>query len=114
MQRSAVNSSKKRKPILALSTSHDREKTFQASVIRLAQLCRWTTYHTYDSRRCSPGFPDLVMFREARLIFAELKTDKGVVSPDQRVWLEGLAHVPGIEVAVWRPADWDHIVETLR
>ena len=37
------------------------EKAFQTAVVELAELCGWKVYHTYDSRRSAPGFPDLVL-----------------------------------------------------
>ena len=48
----------------------------------------------------------------ARLIFAELKSDAGRLRPDQADWLADLAPT-GAEVYVWRPADFDRIVEVL-
>jgi hypothetical protein len=79
---------------------------------------RHRAYHTHDSRRSQAGFPDLVLVRPPRLIFAELKTAKGRVSPAQGEWLEDLGHVaskvgPRIEVAVWRPDDLQRIAEVL-
>lgn len=59
------------------------------------------------------GFPDLVLVGRGRVIFAELKTAKGVVSDDQREWIEAIAATP-VEVYLWRPADLDEIAEILR
>jgi VRR-NUC domain len=67
------------------------EKQFQAQVVELARLGGWLLYHTHDFRRSAPGFPDLVMVRPPRLVFAELKTEKGRIRPEQRVRLEGLS-----------------------
>ena len=52
------------------------EKEWQATVILTARTLGWTVYHTHDSRRSEPGFPDLVLARETLLMFVELKTDK--------------------------------------
>ena len=82
------------------------ESELQGAVIDLAQTFKWRTYHTHDSRRSAAGFPDLVMVRAERLIFAELKSEKGRVSIDQIHWLNALADSGCAEVAVWRPADW--------
>jgi len=90
------------------------ERDFMQSVMELARLTGWRTYHTHDPRRSEPGFPDLAMTRAGRVIFAELKTDKGKVSPAQREWLDALALCPGLEVLVWRPSDWDDVEYTLR
>jgi len=91
-----------------------KEKEFLQQVRDLAKLCGWLVYHTYDSRRSPEGFPDLVLVRGNRIIFAELKAAKGKVTPNQRVWLNALEKVQGVETYLWRPADWDEIVEALR
>ena len=87
------------------------EAEFQAWVVRQAQARGWRHYHTHDSRRSPEGFPDLVMVRD-RTVYAELKTTTGVVSQDQREWLEAL-EAAGDEVYLWRPADWRVVIETL-
>lgn len=83
------------------------EKQLQQSIITLAQWHGWRTYHTHDSRRSAPGFPDLCMVhpRQGRLIFAELKSTTGRVSKHQREWLQDL-EAAGQETHVWRPKDW--------
>jgi hypothetical protein len=81
------------------------ERELQNAVIELAGYLGWRTYHTHDSRRSNPGFPDLVLVRD-RLIFAELKSAKGRLSPAQQFWLADLEHDAGQEVYVWRPSDW--------
>ncbi len=37
------------------------EGDFQAGVVRLAELRGWLVYHTHDSRRSQPEFPDLTL-----------------------------------------------------
>jgi hypothetical protein len=83
-------------------------------VLDLAALCRWKCYHTHDSRHSAAGFPDLCLCRPPRLIFAELKSDKGQLSSEQMNWIHQLERVPGISVFVWRPSDWDAIVAALQ
>ena len=90
------------------------ERTFQAAIVELAKLTGWRIYHAFDSRRSEAGFPDLVMTRDGRILFAELKTERGRVSEAQREWLTALASCPGLEIYVWRPADWDAIERTMR
>jgi len=83
------------------------EREFQAIVVEVAQLHGYElAYHTHDSRRSAPGFPDLVLVssRRGRVLFRELKTDKGRVSPDQRTWIDGLT-AAGMDAGVWRPSD---------
>jgi len=90
------------------------EKAFLQQVRDLAELCGWLVYHTYDSRRSPEGFPDLVLVRGDKVIFAELKSEKGRVRPEQRMWLDALEKVRKAEACLWRPSDWDRIVEVLR
>jgi len=90
------------------------EKEFLQQVRDLAKLCGWLVYHTYDSRRSPEGFPDLVLVRGDKVIFAELKGEKGRVRPEQRMWLDSLEKVRKVEACLWRPSDWSKIVEVLR
>jgi hypothetical protein len=94
------------------------EKQFQQQILDLARLMGWKVYFTWNSVHSPAGFPDLAMVRGARLIFAELKTDTGKVTPAQTEWLDALKTVQGkfvsVEVYLWRPADFDQIVSLLR
>lgn len=111
-----------------MKTIPELESGFQAAVIDLAQLRGWLVHHarparTNDGWRTpisgNAGFPDLVLARSGRLVVAELKSARGVVSSFQQSWLDCLGAVSrasaGVaEVHVWRPADWDEIERTLR
>jgi hypothetical protein len=90
------------------------EAQFLQQVRDLALLTGWTVYHTHDSRRSDAGFPDIVAVnpRQARTIFAELKTQTGRLSDAQKAWLASLAEA-GQETALWRPADLDDIKQIL-
>lgn len=83
-----------------------REAVLQMRVEQHARTLGWLAYHTHDSRRSAAGFPDLVLVhdRQARVLYRELKTARGRVSPDQQRWLTALA-AAGQDAAVWRPAD---------
>lgn len=89
------------------------EKQFQAAVVEYALLQGWRVYHTFDSRHSVAGFPDLCMVRGLRLLFAELKTEKGRESKAQREWLDALG-LATPEVWLWRPSDWPEIETVLR
>src|SRR3712207_848242 len=78
------------------------ERDFQAQVVQFARLCGWRCYHTHDSRRSEPGFPDLILARPPRLLAVELKTNRGKVTDAQAEWLETLAAC-GVTTAVVRP-----------
>lgn len=93
----------------------ERESDFQAQVIHVAKLYGWLCYHTYDSRRSTPGYPDLALLHPVkhRYLLRELKTDRGRLKPAQSLWIETLK-LSGIDAAIWRPSQWDAIIETLR
>ena len=78
----------------------------------MAQYLGWITYHTHDSRRSDPGFPDLVLVRE-KVKWREVETDKGRMSPAQMEWQRILKDA-GQDVGIWRPAMWDEIEKELR
>ena len=87
------------------------EKQFQAKVIDMAKIFKWTYYHTYSSKRSPAGFPDLVLVRD-RVLFRELKTDTGKLSPHQKLWGEKLTE-GGADFAVWRPSMMTDIYKEL-
>jgi len=111
------------------------EKEWQSTVLDLATLGGWRSYHTFDSRRSAAGFPDLVLVRPPELIFAELKAEKGRTTPEQEAWLEDLATVASetavltravereyligetlpdpLQVYIWRPSDFDEVRRVL-
>lgn len=69
-----------------------------------ARYAGWDTYHAHDSRRSEPGWPDLVIAGHGRVLFRELKTQKGRVTPDQHRWLANL-YLAGLDFGIWRPTD---------
>lgn len=90
------------------------ERQFQAAVVEAVRLCGWAVYHTWLSARSAPGFPDLVLARPPRLLFAELKRDGAGLTPAQTAWGALLAACPGVEYHVWRPGDWPAIERALQ
>lgn len=90
------------------------EKAFQEKVLQYARLTGWLAYHPFDSRHSTEGFPDLVLARAGRIVFAELKSMAGQVRPEQQRWLDALALNPAVETFVWRPTDWPSVERTLR
>lgn len=100
------------------------EADLLAYVRRTARLCGWLAYHTYASVKSDPGFPDVVLVKPPRVLFAELKTQRGRVSTGrpgrggrwltgQDEWLEALRACPGVETHLWRPEDAQAIADTL-
>lgn len=94
------------------SASRETEAGFQRWCLDLALTLGWRVYHTHDSRRSEPGFPDLVLVRE-RVLFREVKTQQGRMRPEQQTWLDLLTKA-GADAKVWRPADRRSILEELR
>jgi len=92
------------------------EKDLATYVRDTAKLFGWRRYHTWLAKHSPAGFPDEVLVRRGRLIFAELKSDKGKLSAEQEAWLEDLRRVAiaRVEVYVWRPSDMARIAEILR
>lgn len=61
-------------------------------------------YHTRDSRKSAPGFPDWVFVGHRGVMFRECKTAKGRLPPAQQDWLAALK-TAGADMDVWRPDD---------
>jgi hypothetical protein len=106
---------------------HQTEKQFQDAVIEAAHAMQWTVAHFRPARirkrgeeedtyvtpvaADGAGFPDLVLVRD-RVVFAELKAERGTLSDDQAEWLAVLEGA-GVEAYCWRPSDWPHIEQIL-
>lgn len=88
------------------------ESQWQGDILKIAKRGQWDAYHTYNSKRSKPGFPDLLLIRPPELVIAEIKTDRGKTSPEQDVWLAALAAC-GLEVYVWRPRDIEQVSQRL-
>ena len=99
---------------MTYASSRVSEKALQQRIIDTATALKWKFYHTADSRRSVPGFPDLCLVRPPRLLFVELKSDKGRLTLEQQQWLDLLSKVPGVETCVWRPKDLPDAIEYLR
>lgn len=95
------------------------EAEFQDRVIATARLYGWMVHHTRPARMADgrwrtpvqgdKGFPDLVLAHERHgTVFAELKSDTGRLTPEQKAWLAVLGGV------VWRPRDWPHVLAVLQ
>lgn len=102
------------------------EKDFQQTVIQHAVLLGWLVGFTFDSRKSRSGEPDLRMVhpKQHRTIFMELKSERGTLTkgrPNARgvwqtgqdEWADALNDCPGTEYYLFRPSDWDQIVEVL-
>ena len=98
------------------------EKDWQQTIVDLAVLHRWRVMHvrtttgkggTHTTPTSIVGWPDLFLWHEDRGPLAvEVKSEKGRVTKNQREVLRSL-EAAGIPTAVWRPSDWDVVVEEL-
>ena len=68
------------------------EKQLEAAVRAAALALGYLYYHTHDSRRSNPGFPDCVMVhpRTGALLFWELKSERGRPTGAQMEWMGAL------------------------
>lgn len=100
------------------------EKQFQEWLVREAKSRDWELiYHTWNSKNSAKGFPDLVMLKGNRQIYAELKSHKNRkgLSDDQKIWINHLRAITcqcgcgnkSNEVYVWYPKHKDQILEVL-
>jgi hypothetical protein len=102
----------------AVLAAHMSERELQDHVLTLAGQLGYRVWHdqaTNHARRCphcggelhgprnARGWPDLALTRE-RLVFAELKTARNTLTPDQELWRARLI-AAGQHVHVWKPAD---------
>lgn len=88
------------------------EAEFQAAVIEAAERLGWLCFH-WPNAIINPIWPDLTLIKDGRVIFAELKAERGKLSPKQRERFQELAGA-GMDVRVWRPSQWEWIEQTLR
>lgn len=97
---------------------HMTEKEFQSWLVDLAHLYKWKTMHILRPKGTEAGWPDLVLIKAPRLIFAELKTMKGKATAAQTWWGNALVEVAAanstIEYHLWRPSDRDEIERVVK
>jgi hypothetical protein len=93
--------------------AHPSEREFMADVLAFARGLGYLAYHTHDSRRSAPGFPDAVLSRGRTLIVAEFKVGTNRLTPEQADWLERF-RAAGVRAFEWRPEDWPGIESVLR
>jgi hypothetical protein len=105
-------------PYRAPTTPPMNEDDFKQRVIDTATTYGWMVVH-YRPAKTSKGYrtplqghkgcPDLILARDNVVILAELKTDTGNATPEQKKWLAAL----GPHGRVWRPADWPAVLKEL-
>ena len=96
------------------------EDIFKDAVLRQAKAFGWLRFHPLPAMNArgrhatfqqgEKGFPDLTLARRGVVIFRELKSNTGRLSPEQEAWGAELGDAWG----VWRPRDWALVMDTLR
>ena len=101
-----------------LSLSPQTEAEFQADVVKFAEDRGWRVHHCPDGEHMvripdtGAGFPDLHLSRPPVVMLRKLKRDGAPLPAYQAEYHEHL-RACGLDVAVWRPADWQRIANEL-
>jgi hypothetical protein len=111
VHRTGLDRVPERTKLPGLRTRRAEEKDLQAGVIALAKLLGYRVYHTFDSRRSEPGFPDLILIRGYRLVAIELKSTIGDLTEAQKEWLRAFDAVTQVDAIVVRPGPNLDLVE---
>lgn len=82
-------------------------------MIELLYLWGYQVHHETDSRKSTPGLPDIIAVRPPRLFCIELKTEQGRLRNEQKWWKADLERVPGITYLLLRPSGWNKFLEVL-
>lgn len=81
------------------------EAQLLSEVLALCAQHHVLAFHSTDARRDTGlGFPDLVIAGRRGVLFAELKTAHGSLSPHQTVWKYSLISAGEVWI-LWRPED---------
>ncbi len=104
------------------------EQQFTNALLEWAKVYGWRRFHVRNSGvagqsivQGDKGFPDLVLVKPPRLIFAELKVGKNKLSTEQQQWEAAIGQcrtgdyrfIGGVEVYRWRPEQWSEILVIL-
>lgn len=94
------------------------EARFTSQVIALLHLYGWLVYHPLPAvhrgryvtaMQGDKGWPDIAAAHPVHgFLVAELKTDTGKVTAEQKQWMHALLSA-GVEAYVWRPDDLEFI-----
>ena len=103
-------------------TRNAPEALLQSKVIQLAKMNGFRVQHSRPVQQKDgkwltaiagdPGFPDLVLAHKERgILFLELKSDTGKLSPGQVMWQQAIA--PHVEWWLVREADLERLAKRL-
>ena len=124
-----------REELMLLQAGAMSERQLQTHVLEYARQRGWRSVHFRTARTKTGwttavegdgvGFPDMVLVRAGRLVFAELKSQKAPAPKDEQLaWLNDLYQVEAraaaaglpylINAHIWRPIDYlDGTIEGL-
>jgi hypothetical protein len=88
----------------SLTYSLMSERELDKHVRKLCADLGLLSYHVLDSRGSSAGFPDWCIAGPGGVIFAENKSERGKLRPEQERWRDRLLDA-GAAWFLWRPAD---------
>jgi hypothetical protein len=80
------------------------ERELQNLVGALCKTLGLPMFHVLHPTGMEPGWPDCVVVG-TRILYRELKTQTGRVSPEQKRVGQALKDA-GADFAIWRPGDW--------
>jgi hypothetical protein len=80
------------------------ERELQGLVADLCRILQLPHFHALSSRGMTAGWPDSVIIGQ-RILFRELKSEYGRLSPEQRIVGDQLK-AAGADWATWRPSHW--------
>jgi len=91
------------------------EWRFQARIVQVAEAQGFRVFHSNTNKRNKAGYWDLTMVRAGwKILCIEVKTNTGVVEPEQQAWLDAAkASRSDVVADVWRPKDWQRILTLL-
>ena len=96
--------------------AHIDEKAFQTIVVTTAREHGWMVKNNIcEHSKSEPGFPDLVMVKEGKILFVELRSDKDKFTAEKHEWLKALSthqrNCGSTFVQLWPISEWDRIKE---
>jgi len=91
------------------------ERDLREWIRDLCKIYHWRFRFTWTSIHSPKGTLDLLLTNreQKRVIFAELKSEKGKMTPEQQETFDDLKAC-GQEVYLWRPGDIEGVAEILR
>ena len=80
------------------------ERDLQESVRALATGFGLCYFHDHDARQNYSGLPDVIAVGPGGVLWRELKSETGTLTPAQRKWRDAL-QAGGADWDLWRPSD---------